>query len=326
MGQTAYFTFLSVHPILPFHRVHIIAMNQEDILRKLDLMLEEDWEAVVTPENLEALVAQGEALVPALLERITDDALRARNDGELRLDHLAYLVVFALCELAIPETAEPVFHACFEGEDHDILEWLDDILWKFGQAAVPTLERVACNDALDWYPRAVALDVLEQIARDTPETQASHKAFLMCQLTELLDQGGEPEDDHIASLVSDLANLRDPEARPLIARAFAENRVDLSFITEENVEDSYKDPERTRVSNRSASILEDYRAWHQQDKLANQEIEARRVREALKESQRLIYQGQPALPPSKKPGRNEPCWCGSGKKYKKCHLEADQKR
>ncbi len=22
----------------------------------------------------------------------------------------------------------------------------------------------------------------------------------------------------------------------------------------------------------------------------------------------------------KKLGRNEPCWCGSGKKYKKCHL------
>jgi hypothetical protein len=25
------------------------------------------------------------------------------------------------------------------------------------------------------------------------------------------------------------------------------------------------------------------------------------------------------------PGRNEPCWCGSGKKYKKCHLAADEK-
>jgi hypothetical protein len=24
------------------------------------------------------------------------------------------------------------------------------------------------------------------------------------------------------------------------------------------------------------------------------------------------------------PGRNDPCWCGSGKKYKKCHLDADQ--
>jgi uncharacterized protein YecA (UPF0149 family) len=26
-----------------------------------------------------------------------------------------------------------------------------------------------------------------------------------------------------------------------------------------------------------------------------------------------------------KPGRNEPCWCGSGKKYKKCHLDEDER-
>ena len=25
-------------------------------------------------------------------------------------------------------------------------------------------------------------------------------------------------------------------------------------------------------------------------------------------------------------GRNDPCWCGSGKKYKRCHMEADAKR
>lgn len=24
------------------------------------------------------------------------------------------------------------------------------------------------------------------------------------------------------------------------------------------------------------------------------------------------------------PGRNEDCWCGSGDKYKKCHLDIDQ--
>jgi len=29
------------------------------------------------------------------------------------------------------------------------------------------------------------------------------------------------------------------------------------------------------------------------------------------------------LRPVKPPGRNKPCWCGSGMKYKKCHLEAD---
>ncbi len=30
-----------------------------------------------------------------------------------------------------------------------------------------------------------------------------------------------------------------------------------------------------------------------------------------------------AAPPARRPGRNEPCWCGSGRKYKKCHLDQD---
>jgi len=27
-----------------------------------------------------------------------------------------------------------------------------------------------------------------------------------------------------------------------------------------------------------------------------------------------------------RPGRNDPCWCGSGKKYKRCHLPADKQQ
>ena len=27
----------------------------------------------------------------------------------------------------------------------------------------------------------------------------------------------------------------------------------------------------------------------------------------------------------KRIGRNDPCWCGSGKKYKKCHMDFDQR-
>ncbi len=29
-------------------------------------------------------------------------------------------------------------------------------------------------------------------------------------------------------------------------------------------------------------------------------------------------------PTAKPPGRNDPCWCESGKKYKRCHLDADE--
>ena len=31
-------------------------------------------------------------------------------------------------------------------------------------------------------------------------------------------------------------------------------------------------------------------------------------------------------PPAQLPGRNQPCWCGSGRKYKKCHADEDSAR
>jgi len=33
---------------------------------------------------------------------------------------------------------------------------------------------------------------------------------------------------------------------------------------------------------------------------------------------------EPEMPPEL--GRNEPCWCGSGRKYKHCHLERDERK
>ena len=35
---------------------------------------------------------------------------------------------------------------------------------------------------------------------------------------------------------------------------------------------------------------------------------------------------QPFVHKAPRPGRNDPCWCGSGKKYKKCHLDQDEGR
>jgi hypothetical protein len=45
-------------------------------------------------------------------------------------------------------------------------------------------------------------------------------------------------------------------------------------------------------------------------------------------AQRLRPSNRPQTAAGSKPklGRNEPCWCGSGKKYKTCHLGSDQSR
>ena len=37
-----------------------------------------------------------------------------------------------------------------------------------------------------------------------------------------------------------------------------------------------------------------------------------------------VDEDAPYVRPGPKIGRNDPCWCGSGKKYKKCHLAADE--
>jgi tetratricopeptide (TPR) repeat protein len=41
---------------------------------------------------------------------------------------------------------------------------------------------------------------------------------------------------------------------------------------------------------------------------------------------RLKTSSPEAARPDRDLGRNDPCWCGSGKKYKYCHLRSDQKR
>lgn len=45
-------------------------------------------------------------------------------------------------------------------------------------------------------------------------------------------------------------------------------------------------------------------------------------------AQKLRASSRPQTAGSSRPklGRNEPCWCGSGKKYKTCHLGSDQSR
>ena len=38
---------------------------------------------------------------------------------------------------------------------------------------------------------------------------------------------------------------------------------------------------------------------------------------------KMLAPSPAAIEAARERGRNEPCWCGSGKKYKRCHLRDD---
>ncbi len=138
--------------------------------------------------------------------------------------------------------------------------------------------------------------------------------------------------EEIALLIGDLAELADLSARALIKTAFDEDLVDKSLMDEEFVEEQYRqggEPPRP-----SRDWLIGYRERYQQhqDYLNRPPtpplIPARRPATASQEPQRAAPSQVPVAIRNAGPklGRNDPCWCGSGKKYKKCHLGKDNFR
>ncbi len=126
----------------------------------------------------------------------------------------------------------------------------------------------------------------------------------------------------------DLADLGDPEARDLVKTAFSESLVDTYIADEASIDQSY---DRGGEEARSPlAWLETYRERYQEH-LERRNRPPEPPRTSFRPSQALeIRPDEPPPPPVEtirktgpKLGRNDPCWCGSGKKYKKCHLGKD---
>jgi SEC-C motif len=129
-------------------------------------------------------------------------------------------------------------------------------------------------------------------------------------------------------LVCELTALADPEARDLIKTAFAEDMVQ-GLIDEAYVERHYKNGGEKPAE--LTDWLDSYRAEYRR-KFLDPPAPVPQPRGAVPHLDRGT-EPLPSPPPAAPGatirktgfavGRNAPCWCGSGKKYKKCHLGKD---
>ena len=140
--------------------------------------------------------------------------------------------------------------------------------------------------------------------------------------------------EELTFLVSDLADLAHAPSRELINQAFEEDLIDLFWVDKESIDVSYEkggEPMEPPVGD----WVEEYRR-HRREYF---EYEKKRKLSDKKTFQstlgprlgRLAKEEPPPPPPETirnvgpKLGRNDPCWCGSGKKYKKCHLGKNER-
>jgi hypothetical protein len=245
--------------------------------------------------------------VPALIRMALDEDLNHRGpeSDEVWAPLHAWR---ALGQLRAMEAAEPLL-ALFDELDNGGDDWitleLPKVYSMLGPDTIPILrEHLADTDRGPW-SRAGAVDSLVHIAQQYPDVRDEVIAILSAQLEHFEEQHRRFN----ASIAAGLAyNLRAVEAAPVLERAYAADAVDLMM---------QGDWEDVQIH---LGLL-DERRTPQPDYTSIEMPEYAKALEALKpHPERLLIPSKP----EQTPGRNDPCWCDSGKKYKHCHWRADQ--
>ncbi len=176
-----------------------------------------DW-----PDYLQ--LGLGPEHVPALIRVATDDDLLWADSDSLEV--WAPIHAWrALGQLRAEAAIEPLLTLfdALNAEDW-ILEEMPEVFALIGPAAIPTLTAYLANTSHLLFSRIAASGCLQHIGASHPEARAECVAALTRQLEQFA--GNDPTLN--GDLVASLLELKAVESAPVMERAFAANRVDLS--------------------------------------------------------------------------------------------------
>ena len=204
----------------------------------------------------------------------------------------------ALGQLRAEAAVEPLLKLLTTLEDEAADQELPIVFGLIGPAAIPHIARFLSDRAQPAFAVATAISGLTEIVARFPEVRCGCIAILARTLQPHAD--ADPSINGFAVLA--LIDLRAVEAIEVIRDAFRRNAVDISIAGDEE----------------------------------DVEIELGLRDRRTKPAPHYVTLPAVSLPPpgadrfqpnvharsrSKKTGRNDPCPCGSGKKYKKCCLQ-----
>lgn len=288
-------------------------LTAEKLVKKLEMAGE-----YPEPDLIDAIWErrkETEPLLLAIFEESFDDDWDDEDDPRwYRLVHAGkFMLAWQNLE------ALPTFGQFYGTDDQglkDVLEWFEEDLYYYGPAAIPYLKEVASKDTGgEWaYGPGLGGSTLTRIATYYPETRDDIVTFfrsLLPTMEEIPSLKGHNE--VWENVASELAQLGDEESRELVLALFEADIFPEQFIDQKYYLQYLNEGFQPEQPPKPYDIRDDYRRryeWHQR----SLREEARRIRE---ERENRIRQATPRS--GTKIGRNDPCPCGSGKKYKHCH-------
>ncbi len=233
--------------------------------------------------------------VPELVKMVLDDELN-RGSGETLKIWAPVHAWRTLAQLQAEDAIEPLL-ALFDFEEDFDDDWaiseLPTIYGMIGPKAVPALSRYLSDTSAELLSRLSVVDCIKEIGKTHPGAKLECAQALSTQLEHFRRNPSTLN----GFLISGLMGLQAVDHLPLIQQAFDNGQVDLSIagdIEEVEIELGLREERSTP------------RSW-----LSGEGGEFALMFES---------DGSNQEPQTPKIGRNDPCPCGSGRKYKKCCL------
>ncbi len=296
------------------------------------------FDSNIESEKLMAILALPRETLIEDLKTILNDIVcryeyfRGLDDrGMLKEEHCFFGLhaVYLLGELEAEEALDSLLET-FKYDSDFLHFWYYDLfvetfwdpLLRMGKNQIDKLKNFVLTPNLDTYAKAEIVATLAQISFHYPERREEVIEWfksIMIHFTQLKPDSGIIDNDQIALMISHAMDIQAVELIAEIKQLF-----DLRYVSE-GITGSFKsvknDIERVPGYSCKNELLNIYEQYDELNGDGNEndynppgkELDLFGANESPKEIIKPVI-------PSINIGRNDPCFCGSGKKYKKCCL------
>jgi hypothetical protein len=287
-----------------------------------------DYDEAIPVDELRKLFVLPRQTLLVDIEKILQDAVDRyasyKHEQWEDLQNGQVLHAFLLLSEIGADEGLPLLLSFLKHDDKLLDFWLGDhitvTIWQqlyvLGFNNLKALEEFVLTKGISEYPRIAAADALSQIALHHPERRVEILAtFQRClhHFLELSSNNEAIEDEFLGLLINCAMQANLHELMPLIQTLYNKGCVAYTINgSYESVVKAFEEWARydhKRVLKSMSEILHDVlNNWAVVDEGDDMDTDA-------------IFDHEPFVSSSDKIGRNDPCPCGSGMKYKKCCMD-----